>query len=159
MLNHRLLYIVWKIFSWWFRISMNLFPSIPLNGSNPSENSLVDKKFSFFWVMLLQNWLKMLIFHFLMHKISYQYDLRCYKNSLLYKPPEHQGTPKVAICLMIDIFNVVQNFYVLIPQNSPKGCHTSGNIIVWQKFSIFSLVLPQTFSKVLIFHFLILIWS
>ena len=55
-------------------------------------------------------------------------------NCLYYKPPEHHGAPKVATCLVIDIYGVVQNFYVLIPQNSPKGCHSSRNLIIWQKF-------------------------
>ena len=64
---------------------MNLFPSIPLNVSNPWENALVDQKNSFLWLVLLQNYLKVLIFQFLMQKWSQQYDLICAQNSLLYK--------------------------------------------------------------------------
>ena len=49
------------------------------------------------------------------------------------KPIEDQKWPKIASCLVIDIFCVLQNINVFDPQSSPKECQSLKNLIVWPK--------------------------
>ena len=64
-------------------------------------------------------------------KWSWQYDLICAQNSLLYKT--HVAPKSTKGCYMSSdrYFQCGSEFLCF---DSPQGCHTSRNLIVWQKF-------------------------
>ena len=63
------------------------------------------------------------------------------------KPIEDQKWPKVASCLVIDIFCVLQNFNISDPQSSPKACQSLKKLVNWPKILNFFIVTTSDLLK------------
>ena len=122
-------------------------PIIPKGMSIPKKSYCLTKIFKFFHLLYFKIIWKCLFFTFLCRNDHSNMTWYVTKTVFFTKPIYYQRLPKVATCLMIDIFGVVQNSYVLIPHNSPQGCHTSRNLIVWQNFFNFFICTISDFLK------------
>ena len=79
------------------------------------------------------------------------------------KPIEDQKWPKVASCLVIGIFCVLQNFNISDPQSSPKACQSLKKLVAWPKIFNFFIGTTWDFLKSAYFplfnvEMIILIW-